>query len=115
MSSTFCTEHVSQLGRDQWLEIFIKKQKLKYFEYLKRSEGLEKIEWMGKEKEEDGSGKWTYRMITKMSLTEVGRLAIDRNCFRCVVKDAMSLMGISSWSSASSTFCHGVKFSCFYI
>ena len=25
-----------------------------------------------------------------MSLTEVGRLAIDKNCFRCAVKDAAS-------------------------
>ena len=30
---------------DQWLEKFIKKQKLKYFGHLKRSEGLGKSFW----------------------------------------------------------------------
>ena len=32
-----------------------------------------------------------------MSLTEVGRLAIGKNCFRCAVKDATSY-GITSYS-----------------
>ena len=33
---------------DQWLEISIKKQKLKYFGHLKRSEGLGKMVLEGK-------------------------------------------------------------------
>ena len=33
---------------DQWLEIFVMKQKLKYFGHLKRSEGLGKISLEGK-------------------------------------------------------------------
>ena len=54
---------------DQWLEDFIKKQKLKYFGHLKRSEGLEKIilegKIVGKEKEEDqDSGKGAHRMFS---------------------------------------------------
>ena len=55
---------------DQWLEDFIKKQKLKYFGHLKRSEGLEKIilegKTVGKEKEEDQeeSGKGAHRMFS---------------------------------------------------
>ena len=46
---------------------------------------------MGKEKEEDreGNGEGIYiRDVFDISLTEFRRLAIDRNCFRCVVKDA---------------------------
>ena len=75
---------------DQWLEDFIKKQKLKYFGHLKRSEGFGKIilegKTVGKEKEEDqeGKGKGAHRMfstIILLSLTEVGGLAINRNCF----------------------------------
>ena len=42
-----------------------------------------------------GKDRWEKRK-RKTERTEVGRLAIDRNCFRCVVKDAMSVMGISS-------------------
>ena len=30
------------------------------------------------------------RDVFDMPLTDVGRLAIDRNCFHCEVKDAMS-------------------------
>jgi len=30
------------------------------------------------------------RDVFDMPLTDVGRLAIDRNCFHCAVKDAMS-------------------------
>ena len=39
-----------------------------------------------------------------MSLTEVGRLAIDKNCFRCAVKDATSY-GISSVSVILISHC----------
>ena len=35
-------------AEDQWLEILIRKQKLKYFGHLKRSEGLGKIILEGK-------------------------------------------------------------------
>ena len=46
---------------------------------------------MGKEKKDDreGNGEGIYiRDVFDISLTEVRRLAIDRNCFRSVVKDA---------------------------
>ena len=42
---------------------------------------------MGKEKGEDWKG---VQDIFDMSVTEVGRLAIDRKCLRGVVKDATS-------------------------
>ena len=73
---------------DQWLQIFIKEQKLKYFDHLKRSESLGKpilegkIEGKEKGEEREGSGIRTYGMFLQHFLTEVGRLAIDRNCFR---------------------------------
>ena len=60
------------------------------------SDGLGKIilegETVGKkelgEKDREGNGKGTYGDVFNMSLIEVGRLAIDRNRFRSVVKDA---------------------------
>ena len=47
---------------------------------------------MEKEKGEDreGSGKLGTQDIFDMFVTEVGRLAIGRNCFCSVVKDATS-------------------------
>ena len=53
---------------DQWLENFVKKQKLKYFCHLKRSKGLGKIILEGKigekvkEEDQEGSGKGTFGM-----------------------------------------------------
>ena len=56
---------------DQWLEPFIKKQKLKYFGHLKRSNDLEKIILEGiidgKEKgktDREGNKKGTYGMFS---------------------------------------------------
>ena len=72
--------------KDQWLEIFTKKQKFKCFGHLKRSEGLSKKHLAGKidGKRETGRprGQWELdtRNIFDMPVTEVGRLAIDRNC-----------------------------------
>ena len=42
---------------DQWLENFIKKQKLKYFGHLKKSEGLGKIILEGKIEEKRERGR----------------------------------------------------------
>ena len=74
----------------------IKKQKLKYLGHLKRSEVLGKIILEGKidGKRERGRPRRRWEKdiqdVFDMSLTEVGRLATDRNCFRCAVKDVMS-------------------------
>ena len=72
---------------DQWLEIFIKEQKLKYFDHLKRSESLGipilggKVD--GKRERGRPRRQWDkdIRDVFQHVLTEVGRLAIDRNCF----------------------------------
>ena len=74
---------------DQWLKIFIKKEELKYFGLLKRSEGLGNIDHLGG-KDREGGGEGEYVMFFDMSLTEVGRLAIDRNRFGCAIKDVTS-------------------------
>jgi len=44
---------------DQWLEIFRKKEELKYFGHLKRSEGLGKIDHLGGKYREGGGGRDT--------------------------------------------------------
>ena len=81
---------------DQWLEISIKKQKLKYFGHLKRSEGLGKTVLEGKTdgKRERGRprGQWERNIQNDfdMPITEIGRLTMDRNYFHCKVKDATS-------------------------
>ena len=55
---------------DQWLENFVKKQKLKYFGHLKRSEGLGKIilegkiEGKGKGEGQESSGKGTFGTLS---------------------------------------------------
>ena len=77
-----------------------------YFGNLKRSEGLEKIILEGKDrwekrkrKTEEAVGKERHipvRDVFHMSLTEVGRLALVRDCFSCAVKDVTS-NGISSY------------------
>ena len=46
--------------------------------------------YLGKEKRETGKEMGKGRDIFDMSVTEVVRLAIGRNCFRCAVKDATS-------------------------
>ena len=81
----------------QWLKlIFIKKQKLEYLGHLKRSEALGKIILEGKidGKRERGRPRRRWEKdiqdVCDMSLTEAGRLATDRNCFRCAVKDVTS-------------------------
>ena len=67
---------------DQWLEFLTKKQKLKYFGHLKRGEGLRKIILGGKTdgKTERPRRKWEkdIRDVFDTSLTDVGRLALDR-------------------------------------
>ena len=68
-----CTEHRTNKSirdklklEDQWLENFVKKQKLKYFGHLKRSEGLGKtiiegkIEGKTERGRQEGSGKGTF-------------------------------------------------------
>ena len=63
---------------------------------MKRSEALGKIILEGKTdgKRERGRPRRRWEKDIKdvfdMSLTEAGRLATDRNCFRCVVKDVTS-------------------------
>ena len=76
---------------DQWLEISIKKQKLKYFGHLTRSEGLGKMVLEGKTdgKRERGRPR-NVQNVFDMPITEIGRLAMDRNYFHCEVKDATS-------------------------
>ena len=71
-----------------------------YFGHLKKSEGLEKIILEGKDrwekrkrKTEEAVGKERHipvRDVFDMSLTEVGRLALVRDCFSCAVKDVTS-------------------------
>ena len=71
-----------------------------YFGHLKRSVGLEKIILEGKDrlekrkrKTEEAVGKERHipvRDVFDMSLTEVGRLALVRDCFSCAVKDVTS-------------------------
>ena len=75
-----------------------------YFGHLKRSEGLVKIileakdRWEKRKREtEEAVGKKTHiRAVFHMLLTEVGRLALVRDCFSCVVKD-VTFNGISSY------------------
>ena len=75
-----------------------------YFGHLKKSEGLGKIILEGKDRWEKGRRKTEkavgkerhIRDVFDMSLTEVGRLALDRDYFRCAVKDVTS-NGISSY------------------
>ena len=63
---------------------------------MKRSEALGKIILEGKidGKRERGRPRRRWEKdiqdIFDMSLTEVGRLATDRNCFRCAIKDVTS-------------------------
>ena len=92
-----------QLGRNSKWKINaivadLHKQKLMYFGHLKRREGLEKIILEGKDrwekrrrKTEEAVGKERHvRDVFDMSLTEVGRLALVRDCFSCAVKDVTS-------------------------
>ena len=63
---------------------------------MKRSEALGKIILEGKTdgKRERGRPRRRWEKdihdVFDMSLTEAGRLATDRNCFRCAVKDVTS-------------------------
>ena len=63
---------------------------------MKRSEALGKIILEGKidGKRERGRPRTRWendiQYVFDMSLTEAGRLATDRNCFRCAVKDVTS-------------------------
>lgn len=73
----------------------LQKEKLKYFDHLKRREGVGKIVLEGKDRREKRKRKSVkavgkerhIRDVFDMSLTEVGRWALDRDCFRCAVKD----------------------------
>ena len=81
---------------EQWLENFVRQQKLQYFGLLKRSEELGKIILEGKinGKRERGRPRrqWERDIEDAFNrpITEVGRLALDREHFQSVVKDAMS-------------------------
>ena len=86
--------------KDQWLENFVKKQKLKYFGHLKRSNGLGKIFLEGKidGKRERGRPRrlqWErdIRDTFDWSKTEVGLWAPDRGRFHGAVKDTTSISG----------------------
>ena len=63
---------------------------------MKRSEALGKIvlegKTDGKRERESRRRRWEKDIQDgfDMSLTEAGRLANDRNCFRCAVKDVTS-------------------------
>ena len=78
---------------DQWLENFTKAE---YFGHLKRSEGFGKITLEGNidgKRERRRPRRWWKRDIRgafNMSLTEGGRLATDRSCFTCAVRDVTS-------------------------
>ena len=98
-----CSEHRTSKSIRE--ELICKETKAgKYFGHLKRSEGLGKIILEGKidRKWERGRPRRQWerdiRDIFDTSLTEVGRLALDRDGFRCAVKDAPS-NGISRCSS----------------
>lgn len=64
--------------------------------HLKRSEGVGNIILKGKidrKRERERQRRQWKREVRDdfdMSLAEVGRLVIDRNCFRCAVKGATS-------------------------
>lgn len=86
------TEH--RANKSKW-KIFIKKRELLAM-HLKRSEGVGKIILKGKidrKRERERQRRQWKREVRDdfdMSLAEVGRLVIDRNCFRCAVKGATS-------------------------
>ena len=88
----------SQLGRNwKWKVNGLKTlQKLEYFGHLKRSKGLEKIILEGKidgkreRRRPRRCWKRDIRDVFDMSLTEGGRLATDKNCFTCTVRDVTS-------------------------
>ena len=74
----------------------MKKQKLEYLGHLKRSEALGKNHLGGKDRWEKRKRK-TEKVVGKGHtgcfrhvLKGAGRLATDRNCFRCAVKDVTS-------------------------
>ena len=60
--------------------------------HLNRSEGLEKIKIDGRIKRERARRQWERDILDvfDMLLTEVGRLAVDREHFRCAVNGATS-------------------------
>ena len=73
---------------ENWLENFVRHQKLKYFGHLKRHDGLGKtiLEGMVEGKRSRGrpSRQWEKDITEtlKMSLTEAGRTAENRSVFR---------------------------------
>ena len=82
--------------REQWLEKFVRRQKLKYFGHLKRIEGLGKIILEGRinGKRERGRPKrqWERDIEDAFNrpIREAERLALDREHFQSVVKDVTS-------------------------
>ena len=72
---------------EQWLENFVRRQKLKYFGHLKRSEGLGKIILKGRinVKRERGRPRRQWERdiddIFNRPITEAGRLALDKEYF----------------------------------
>ena len=72
---------------EQWLENFVRRQKLKHFGHFKRSEGLGKIILEGRinGKRERGRPRrqWERDIEDTFNrpITEAGRLALDRECF----------------------------------
>ena len=71
----------------QWLDNFVRRQKLKYFGHLKRSEGLWRIVLEGRINGKRGKGRprrqWERDMEDAFNrpITETGRLALDRERF----------------------------------
>ena len=73
--------------QEQWLKNFVRRQKLKYFGHLKRSEGLAKIilEERINGKREDGRPRRQWERDIEHAfhrpITKVGRLVLDREHF----------------------------------
>ena len=96
------TEHITNKSirelqvEEQWLEDFLRRQNLKYFGHLKRSEGLGKIILEGRingRRERGRSRRLWERPIEdtfNRPITKAGRWALGRICFWKVVKDVMS-------------------------
>lgn len=88
------TEH--RANKSKW-KIFIKKRELKYFghAFKKRwGSGKHHIEGKDRSKRERERQRRQWKREVRddfdMSLAEVGRLVVDRNCFRCAFKGATS-------------------------
>lgn len=81
---------------EDWLETYVKRQKLRFFGHIKRHESLSKIIMEGIVEGKRGRGRprrqWERDIMEMLSktVTEAGRLAQDRDIYREAVKDATS-------------------------